>query len=69
MEGLKDLILGWAGNLFLGIVGAAALIFLVKREFVRFLEFAILAILIGVFIYQPDVIKGIADVVGRAMGQ
>ena len=67
-EGLKTLLQTFAGNIFIGILAAASLIFLIKREFVRFVEFAVLAVLIGVLIYQPGVVKGISDAVARAMG-
>lgn len=45
------------GALFLVIIGAVAIYFLVKREFSKFVGFAIFAMIVGVFVYTPDSVK------------
>jgi hypothetical protein len=62
-EGLRDAALQLAGNIFLAVVALAAITFLVKREFVRFAEFALLAVLVATFVFVPEVWVGI----GRAV--
>ncbi|OWA33038.1 hypothetical protein CDO73_26185 [Saccharibacillus sp. O23] len=45
------------GALFLVIIGAMAIYFLVKREFSRFVGFAVFALFVSVFVFVPDKIK------------
>ena len=47
------------GALFLVIIGAVAIYFLVKREFSRFVGFAFFAMLVGVFVFNPDSVKNL----------
>jgi hypothetical protein len=67
-EGLRNLIQGWSGNLFVGITAASAVIFLLKRELVRFIEFAVLAVMIGIFVFKPSVVESLIDTLARAVG-
>ncbi len=68
-EGLRNLLSQLFGNMFLALSGGTALIFLVKREFVRFVEFAVIAILVATFIFTPEVwvnvAKGVATTIGK----
>ena len=45
------------GALFLVIIGAVAIYFLIKREFSRFVGFAVFAMIVGVFVFTPDSVK------------
>lgn len=45
------------GALFMVIIGAIAIYFLVKREFSRFVGFAIFAMIVGVFVFTPESVK------------
>ncbi|MDM5205410.1 MULTISPECIES: hypothetical protein [Cytobacillus] len=49
------------GALFLVAIGAIAIYFLVKREFSRFVGFAIFAMVVGVFVFNPDTITNLGS--------
>ena len=61
--GLRDLVLTFAGNIFLAACAIGAVTFLFRREFVKFAEFALLAILVATFVFVPEMWVG----VGRAV--
>jgi hypothetical protein len=42
------------GAVFLVAIGALAIFFLVRREFSRFVGFAIFAMIVGVFVFAPE---------------
>jgi len=56
------------GPLFLGIVGIVALFFLFTREITRFVQFMVLAILIAVVFYVPDIVRTLALGIANALG-
>lgn len=62
-EALRDMLLQLGGNMFLAISSLMAVMFLFRREFVRFAEFAVLAVLVATFVFVPEVWVG----VGRAV--
>jgi hypothetical protein len=62
-EALRDMLLQFGGNMFLAVSALMAVMFLVRREFVRFAEFAALAVLVATFVFVPEVWVG----VGRAL--
>ena len=68
-EGLRSFLQTFVGNIFLAGMGAGALVFLFKREFVRFAEFAVIAVLVASFVFTPEMwtklSKAIADAAGR----
>jgi hypothetical protein len=47
------------GALFMVIIGALAIYFLIKREFSRFVGFAVFAMLVGVFVFAPESVKNL----------
>ncbi|AIE61707.1 hypothetical protein [Bacillus methanolicus] len=47
------------GALFMVIIGAVAIYFLIKREFSRFVGFAIFSMIVGVFVFTPDSVKNL----------
>ena len=49
------------GALFLVIIGAVAIYFLVKREFSKFVGFALFAMVVGVFVFTPDSVKDLGS--------
>lgn len=49
------------GALFLVIIGAVAIYFLVRREFSKFVGFRVFALIVSVFVFTPDVIKDLGS--------
>ena len=68
-EGLRNLLTQLFGNMFMAMAGGASLIFLFKREFVRFVEFAVVAVLVATFIFTPELWVGVAKTVSTAIGK
>ena len=66
--GLVRYLQGLFGPLFLGIVGIVALFFLFTREITRFVQFIVLAILIAVIFYTPDIVELLAKGIANALG-
>ena len=56
------------GPLFLGIVGIVALFFLFTREITRFVQFIVLAVLIAVVFYTPNIVELLAKGIAGALG-
>jgi len=56
------------GPLFLGIVGIVALFFLFTREITRFVQFIVLAVLIAVVFYTPNIVELLAKGIANALG-
>ena len=56
------------GPLFLGIVGIVAIFFLFTREITRFVQFIVLAILIAVVFYTPNIVELLAKGIANALG-
>jgi hypothetical protein len=55
------------GALFLVIIGAVAIYFLVRREFSRFVGFAVFAMIVGVFVFTPDLVKNLGSNLWRTV--
>jgi hypothetical protein len=66
--GLVQYLQGLFGPLFLGIVGIVALFFLFTREITRFVQFLVLAVVIGVVFYTPDIVQVLAKGIANALG-
>lgn len=58
-EALRIAVLELVGNIFLAAAAIGAVTFLFRREFVRFAEFAFLAVLVATFVYSPEVWVGV----------
>lgn len=67
-ESLRTMVLELVGNIFLAAAALGALTFLFRREFVRFAEFALLAILVATFVFTPEVWAGLGRTVGDVIG-
>jgi hypothetical protein len=67
-QNLVDYLQSLFGPLFLGIVGIVALFFLFTREITRFMQFIVLAVLIAVVFYVPDIVKTLAEGIANALG-
>mgnify|MGYP001259601620 CR=1 FL=1 len=67
-QNLVDYLQGLFGPLFLGIVGIVAIFFLFSREITRFVQFIVLAILIGVVFYVPQIVETLAKGIAAALG-
>ena len=59
---------GLFGPLFLGIVGIVAIFFLFTREIIRFVQYLVLAVAIGVIFYTPDIVQTLAKGIAGALG-
>jgi hypothetical protein len=66
--GLVSYLQGLFGPLFLGLVGIVALFFLFTREITRFVQFMVLAILIAVVFYTPNIVELLAKGIASALG-
>jgi hypothetical protein len=67
-QGLVTYLQSLFGPLFLGIVGIVALFFLFTREITRFVQFIVLAVLIAVVFYTPDIVEELAKGIANALG-
>jgi hypothetical protein len=67
-QGLVSYLQSLFGPLFLGIVGIVALFFLFTREITRFVQFIVLAVLIAVVFYTPDIVEELAKGIASALG-
>jgi hypothetical protein len=67
-QGLVSYLQGLFGPLFLGIVGIVALFFLFTREITRFVQFIVLAVLIAVVFYTPNIVQLLATGIANALG-
>jgi hypothetical protein len=66
--GLVTYLQGLFGPLFLGIVGIVAIFFLFTREIIRFVQFVVLAVAIGVIFYTPGIVHELATGIANALG-
>lgn len=66
--GLVTYLQGLFGPLFLGIVGIVAIFFLFTREIIRFVQFLVLAVAIGVIFYTPSIVHSLATGIANALG-
>lgn len=66
--GLVHYLQGLFGPLFLGIVGIVAIFFLFTREILRFVQFFLLAVAIGVIFYTPTIVQTLATGIAHALG-
>ena len=67
-NGLVTYLQSLFGPLFLGLVGIVALFFLFTREITRFVQFMVLAILIAVVFYTPNIVELLAKGIANALG-
>jgi hypothetical protein len=67
-QGLVRYLQGLFGPLFLGIVGIVAIFFLFSREITRFVQFIVLAVLIAVVFYTPNIVQLLATGIANALG-
>ena len=70
MDGLalREFITTFFGNIFLAVIGIAALRFLIRREVVAFASFMAVAVGVGMFLYQPEVIERMARAIAGTLG-
>jgi hypothetical protein len=67
-QNLVNYLQGLFGPLFLGIVGIVAIFFLFSREITRFVQFIVLAVLIAVVFYVPQIVETLAKGIANALG-
>jgi hypothetical protein len=67
-QGLVSYLQSLFGPLFLGIVGIVAIFFLFTREITRFVQFIVLAVVIGVVFYTPSIVQVLATGIANALG-
>ncbi|MFE3454974.1 hypothetical protein ACFXJ8_39230 [Nonomuraea sp. NPDC059194] len=66
--GLADWVRNLLGPLLLVIISVVAIFFLFTREITRFVQFILLAVVVLVIFYFPDIIVSIANGVANALG-
>ncbi|MEV5554934.1 hypothetical protein AB0L44_14900 [Nonomuraea wenchangensis] len=67
-EGLADFLRSFFGPLFLVAVSVVALFFLFTKEVTRFVQFLVIAIIVGVIFYVPNIIEALARAIASALG-
>jgi len=67
-QGLVTYLQALFAPLFLGIVGFVAVFFLFTREIIRFVQFVLLAVVIGVIFYTPSIVRVLALALTHAFG-
>ena len=67
-QGLQTYLQNLFGPLFLGIVGIVAIFYLFTREITRFMQFIVLAVVIGVVFYTPQIVQALATGIAHALG-
>jgi len=67
-QGLVNYLQSLFGPLFLGIIGIVAIFFLFTREITRFVQFIVLAVLIAVVFYVPQIVEALAKGIAAALG-
>ncbi|HVL98574.1 MAG TPA: hypothetical protein VM324_04705 [Egibacteraceae bacterium] len=67
-EGLRDMVLQLVGNMFLAAAAMGAVMFLFRREFVRFAEFAALSVFVATFVFVPEIWIGVGRSVAAIIG-
>jgi sugar phosphate permease len=50
--------------IYLLIVSLVAIIFLIQRKTRELIQFMIIAVVVGVLLYSPEIIKTLADILG-----
>ena len=60
-ENLQEWFSTQVGALFMVIIGAVAIYFLVRREFSKFVGFGVFAMIVGVFVFTPESIKELGN--------
>ncbi|MGW3352889.1 hypothetical protein ACWDA3_57180 [Nonomuraea rubra] len=66
--GLADFLRAFFGPLFLVTVSVVALFFLFAREITRVVQFLVVAVVIGVIFYVPNIIETLARGMAAALG-
>ncbi len=64
---LSDMFIGVFRAIYAALVGGAALYFLVTQRFSLFIQWAVVAIAVGIFVYFPDVIIGAGEAIATAL--
>lgn len=67
-DGLREMLLQLVGNMFLAAAAIGAVMFLFRREFVRFAEFALLSVMVATFVFVPEVWVGVGRSVATVIG-
>lgn len=67
-DGLREMLLQLVGNMFLAAAAIGAVMFLFRREFVRFAEFALLSVMVATFVFVPEVWVGVGRSVAAIIG-
>lgn len=60
---LTNAIRVFLGNIFLALAGVGSIAFLLRREFVRLAEFAVLTVAVATFVYAPEMYRSAAEFV------
>lgn len=61
VEGFVDTVKAYIGPILLLVIGVMSLTFLVRRQISQFLVFILIAIVVSVIFYAPDILTNIAE--------
>lgn len=68
MEGVIDNIRDFITPIFLLIVGVVAMTFLFKRQTTQLIQFMLIATLVGVLLFSPEIIATFSGWVSNVLG-
>lgn len=66
--GLLHLVQLAVGNVFLAALGVGGIALLIRREFLKVVEFAVVGVAVATFIYAPQVYVGLARQAAATLG-
>lgn len=68
VKNLTDGIRAFLAPIILLIISVVALSFLLKREMKKAIQFAVIAIFVGVFFYTPNIVENLATMISGLFG-
>lgn len=64
---IGELLSAWATQIYLGVVAIVGIMFLVNQRYAQMAVFIAAAMVIGIFVTQPDAVSGAAEGIGNSI--
>lgn len=64
---IGELLSQWATEIYLGIVAIVGLVFLLNQRYAQLAVFVGAAMVVGIFVTQPDAVSGGAEAIGNSV--
>lgn len=64
---IGELLSQWATEIYLGIVAIVGLVFLLNQRYAQLAVFVAAAMVVGIFVTQPDAVSGAAEAIGNSI--